>query len=151
MLSGRPLIVAAMLASPAALDEAGPPFIPRTLRPLLRPVARRLTQAFAKKYAMNLDDEAAHTRVMGAALDELRKGLKAGGEFLLGPFTYADIVMSTMLQGVSPVDDRFLELGPATRLAWTRPALATEYADVLAWRDQVYATRRPERQKQAAS
>jgi glutathione S-transferase len=142
MQSGRALVIASLLADPAALDEAGPPAVPRWARPLLRPVARGLTRAFAKKYELRLGDEAPQTRVMRAALDELRAGLASGAGFLLGTFTYADIAMATLLQGVAPVDDRFIRLGPATRRVWTRAALAAEYADLVAWRDALYDKKR---------
>jgi glutathione S-transferase len=33
-------------------------------------------------------------------------------------------------------------VGPRTREAWTQPELAREFADVLAWRDAVYAKHR---------
>ncbi len=71
-----------------------------------------------------------------------KEGLKASSPHLLGSFSYADIVMATLLQGVSPVADRFLALGPATRAAWTREGLAREYADLLEWRDRLYEAKR---------
>jgi glutathione S-transferase len=46
------------------------------------------------------------------------------------------------MQGISPVDDRFVKLGPATRAAWTQAPLAAEYADLVAWRDKVYERQR---------
>ncbi len=142
MQAGRALVIAAMLSSPRALDENGPPAVPGWLRPLLRPAARSLTRVFSRKYALSLDETEAHTQAVRAALDALRKGLKASSPHLLGSFSYADIVMATLLQGVSPVADRFLALGPATRAAWTREGLAREYADLLEWRDRLYEAKR---------
>jgi glutathione S-transferase len=142
MQAGRPLVMTAMLASPAALDEASPPFIPRPLRPLFRPIARRVTKAFVAKYDVQLGDEAGQIRAMRDGLTELRKGLGSGKAFLLGSFTYADIAMATLIQGVLPVNDRFIRLGPATRSAWTRTELANDFADLVAWRDELYANRR---------
>jgi glutathione S-transferase len=142
MQAGRPLVMAAMLASPAALDEAAPPFVPAFIRPLFRPVARRVTHAFVAKYGVRLDDESTHLDVMRTALAEVRKALGSGAGFLLGSFTYADIAVATMIQGVSPVDDRYIRLRPATRIVWTRAELAKEFADLIAWRDELYATRR---------
>ena len=79
---------------------------------------------------------------MSAALAELRAGL-AGGDHLLGRFTYADIVMATLLQGIAPVADRYIPLGPATRAAWTQPELLRDNADLVAWRDRLYERHRP--------
>jgi glutathione S-transferase len=141
-VAGRSLVIASMLASPRALDENGPPAVPAWLRPLLRPVARQAMQAFARKYELNLDDSEAPTRTVRAAMDALRKGLAVSAPYLLGAFGYADIALASIIQGFSPVADSFLKLGPATRAAWTRPDLATDYADLVAWRDLVYARQR---------
>ena len=65
-----------------------------------------------------------------------------GREHLLDAFSFADITMATSLQFILPVDDRYIALGPATRDAWTHPTLASEYADLLAWRDRLYARHR---------
>lgn len=43
-----------------------------------------------------------------------------------------------------------IRLGPATRAVWTQPALAAEFADLLAWRDGLYAAHRPGRTRAAA-
>ena len=41
-----------------------------------------------------------------------------------------------------PVDGRYIFLGPATREVWTHGRLATDYPDLLAWRDRLYARHR---------
>jgi glutathione S-transferase len=43
------------------------------------------------------------------------------------------------------VADRYRELGPATRVVWTRQDLAARYADLVSWRDQLYERHRPAR------
>ena len=49
---------------------------------------------------------------------------------------------ATMLQGVQPVADEYIRLGPATRSVWTQPALAAEFPELLAWRDALYRQHR---------
>ena len=78
---------------------------------------------------------------MRPALDRLRDALKSS-RYLLGTFSYADIVMATTLQGISPVGNGYIKLGPATRRAWTRPVLERDYADLVRWRDNLYAEHR---------
>jgi glutathione S-transferase len=141
-VAGRALVVAATLASGSALDEQAPPFVPRWLRPALRPVTRAATRSFARKYDLRLDDAPPHARVVRAGLDRLRSGLAAGSLYLEGLFSYADIAMATLIQGISPVEDRFWKIGPGTRATWTQTALATEYADLVAWRDRLYEAQR---------
>ena len=140
--AGRPLIIAAMLASGPALDEQGPPGVPGWLRRPMRPIARAVTRAFARKYDFRLEERDTHTRAVRAALDRLRLGLEASSPYLQGVFTYADIAMASLIQGISPVDDRFLRIGPATRAAWTQVPLASEYADLVLWRDRLYESNR---------
>lgn len=142
MRSGRALVVAAMLQSPEALDETLPPTVPGWLRPLLRPVNRRGTRWFARKYGLRLGDLAAHAAQMRVGLAALREALAGGTRCLLGSFSYADIAMATLLQGVEPVADAYISLGPATRRAWTQSELARDYADLLRWRDELYRDHR---------
>jgi glutathione S-transferase len=139
--AGRALVVAATLASGPALDEQAP-FAPMWLRPALRPIGRSATRAFARKYGLDLDDADGSTRKVRVALDRLRSGLAAASPYLRGFFSYADIAMATLLQGIVPVTDRFMKIGPSTRVAWTQRHLAAQYADLIAWRDRLYETRR---------
>jgi glutathione S-transferase len=144
MSAARGRIVARTIASDAALDESAPPGTPRWARGLLRPASRLAMRLFGRKYGVDLDDEHGPTHAMREALGELRRGL-AGGGYVLGAFSYADIVLATLLQGVSPVADRYLRLGPATRRVWTHDALALEFADLVAWRDRLYDSHRARR------
>ncbi len=142
MNAGRTLVLAATLGSGSALDEQGPPSIPTWLRPALRPLARAATMAFVRKYELRLEETEVPTRAVRSALERLRVGLASASPYLLGTFSYADIVMATLIQGISPVADRFVKLGPATRAAWTHATLAADFADLVAWRDALYETQR---------
>jgi glutathione S-transferase len=140
--AARALVMRALLASGEALDETLPPQVPAALRPWLRPVARYGARWFARKYELCLDAEAEQTGAVRAALAAVRAALAGGSPYLLGTFTYADIVMALLLQSVLPVVQPHMPLGPATRRVWTSPALAAEFADVVAWRDQLYERHR---------
>jgi glutathione S-transferase len=50
--------------------------------------------------------------------------------------------MALLLPGVAPVGDAYIRLGRATRRIWTRDALAAEFSDLIAWRDELYAQHR---------
>jgi len=141
MGGGRALVVAGLLRTPAALDESMPPAVPRWIRVLSRPVNRWGTGWFGRKYGVSLAGVADHEATLRAGLAAVRAGL-AGADYLLGGFTYADIAAATLLQGVSPVADRYIPMGPATRTVWTQPGLAAEFADLLAWRDEIYSRHR---------
>ena len=138
---GRALVLRALLASGEALDETLPPTVPAALRPWLRPISRQGARWFARKYELRFDAETAQREVVRAALLTLRERL-SGTAYLLGSFTYADIVMAVSLQSVSPVAQRYIRLGPATRRVWSSPELAAEFADLIAWRDQLYENHR---------
>jgi glutathione S-transferase len=146
---GRALVVGGMLRSPAALDESHPPMVPTWIRPLLRPVTRYGTQWFGRKYGLRLDEVAEHEQKVRETLAALRAGL-GESQYLLGTFTYADIAAATMIQGIAPVGDEYLRLGPATREVWTQPKLAKEFFDLVRWRDVLYREHRRRRAPRAS-
>ena len=142
MTAGRALLLPRIAASSAALREQLPPFVPRSLRGALKPLASSGVGHLTRKYGIRGEDHAAHESRARAALDELRAVVSNGSEHLLGAFSFADITMATSLQFILPVDDRYIALGPATREVWTHPELAREHADLIAWRDRLYAAHR---------
>ncbi len=138
--AGRVRVVARMSEVPGAKDEALPAAIPAVLRPALG-LAADATVAFLRwKYGVG-SDVAASDRTMCTVLGELRTAL-AGRDHLLGGFTYADVTMAVVLQMVAPVSDAYIHLGPAARTVWTNEPLAAEFADLVAWRDRLYAAHR---------
>jgi glutathione S-transferase len=138
---GRALVVGALLGSDAALDEGLPFPVPRAIRPLLRPTTRFGLRWFARKYELSADGAAEHENKMRPALDRLEHAIKAS-PYLLGAFSYADIAMATVLQGIAPVGNGYIRLGPATRRAWTRPVLEQAYPNLIRWRDNLYLQHR---------
>jgi glutathione S-transferase len=92
-----------------------------------------------RTYATSADQEAHHESVVRQALDTLRAALAGGRDHLVADrLSFADIAMAVSLQFILPVSDQYIELGPATRAAWTHPALAADHGDLLAWRDRLY-------------
>lgn len=142
MATGRALVAEGMQRSPGALDESLPRALPAFLKPLLRPVGRYAMGQFGRKYGVQAEDLPVRLARMRAPLVQLREALSISGEYVLGTFSYADIVMATCLQGLAPVADRFIRLGPETRKVWTQPALAGEFPDLVAWRDRLYEKHR---------
>jgi len=141
MEQNRALFVARLLGSGAALDETLPAWVPRVTRPLLRPVTRFATGWFGRKYEVTLDQSEAQKQFLRGTLLDFRRRL-ADGVYLLDRFSYADIALATFLQGISPVYDRYIALGPASREVWTQPELAREFDDLVRWRDRLYAEKR---------
>jgi glutathione S-transferase len=138
---GRALVVAALLASDAAVDEGLPFPLPDWLRPLLRPGTRFGLRWFARKYQLSSEAAAGLENKMRPALDRLETAIKAS-RYLVGTFSYADIAMATVLQGIAPVGNGYIRLGPATRRAWTLPALENAYPNLVRWRDNLYLEHR---------
>jgi glutathione S-transferase len=104
-------------------------------------LAADVTFAFLRwKYGFGSNGEASQ-RTMRAALEDLRAAL-AGRTYLLDTFTYADVAMAVVLQMVRPVSDRYMPLGPAGREVWTNEELARSFADLVEWRDRLYACHR---------
>jgi glutathione S-transferase len=139
---GRALVVGAMLASPEAIREGLPREVPGFLRSILTPVSRYGMKWFANKYDLRFQDRREQLAAMRATLGTLRAALAKSPPYLLGSFSYADIATATCLQGILPVADRYIRLGPATRKAWTQEELAAEHRDLIAWRDELYERHR---------
>jgi glutathione S-transferase len=144
MVRSRGLVTAALLENDAALDQGLPRYVPPVLRPLLRPLSRYGTRWFARKYGLDLADLETPRRILAQTLALFRERYGTR-PYLFDRFTYADIVFCSLLQGVRPVDDRYLRLWPAWRTVWTQPALAAEFSDLLERRDRLYAAHRGER------
>ena len=115
--------------------------IPAAMRALpLANVGARLGAAFiASKYNARL----------GAVDDRMRSGLRAvrdalgGKSYVLEEFSFADIVATSIVQAIAPGSDEYVEFPPATRKLWNHPKLANEFAELVEWRDAVYAKHRP--------
>ncbi len=134
--AARALVLRAVEASPLAQEESVSLPMPRALK---GPTARFGTMMLRRKYGARYPEQEAEERI-AEALDALRAGLVGG--YLAGDFSLADIVMSGVVQAIKPVDDRYIPLQPGTREAWTRPRLAERYADLVAWRDQLFEQHR---------
>ena len=141
--AGRGLLIRRMLGDGEALDASLPGPVPRALRPLFRPLVRRVTGSFAKKYDLTDPARAAQEEAtVRSVLDEMRALRLAPDRTVFETFSYADVLLATALQGVSPVADRHWRLPRAIRRLWTQPAVAAECAELLAWRDWLYDTHR---------
>jgi glutathione S-transferase len=139
--AARVLLLARLLEDKEALRESLPTWVPRMLRGVATPVAARGTRFLARKYGAEGVDHGTATAKMREVLVSMRKVLGKRDTILDG-FSFADIAMAVVVQMISPVDDEYLALGPARRRAWTDAELAKEFADVVSWRDGVYAKRR---------
>jgi glutathione S-transferase len=139
--AGRVLFVARSVEDREALRESLPGWVPGPLRGAMTPLAASATRFIARKYGADAVAQAEAMATMREALGALRAALSGRSSVLEG-FSYADIAMAVVLQMVSPVDSAYVPLGPARRRAWTEPTLAKDYADLVEWRDGLYASRR---------
>jgi glutathione S-transferase len=137
--SARVRVIARMGQVPRAEAE-GLTFLPSALRSPLRATARTAVNFLRKKYDVTNDLEASQN-VIRAELIATRNTL-GNKPYLLGELTYADIAMAVVLQAVHPVAKEFIRLGPAMREVWTNEELARDFADLIEWRDALYAKHR---------
>jgi glutathione S-transferase len=134
--AGRVRVLAALRSNREAQREALPSFVPGALRGALTPMAWTAAVFLGSKHDVDSEQENA----LRPALDEVRASL-GGRPHLLGRFTFADIAIAASLQALRP--RKKAPIGPATRAIWENAALASDYEDLLAWRDAVYAKHRP--------
>lgn len=132
---GRVKVFHGLRTNREAQREALPSFIPEALKGLFTPVASTGAWFLASKYGVPDDLEAQIAGEMRPALEEVRRALE-GRQNLLDTFTFADIAIAASLHAVRPWHRS--PIGPATRAVWTQEALASEYRDLLEWRDALY-------------
>lgn len=124
------------LAAPEALRASLPPPV-RALGPIGLAIGRYAANGLLTKYGKEGLDDAACERQLVEALQEIRAGL-GGRETLLEGFTWADCTTATALTFVAPPAKPWLRLGAAALQVWREPAIAEQFADLVAWRDRVY-------------
>lgn len=141
----RTLLMDRLLADRAAKAEVLPHGIPGPLRGALAGMAGMGVSYVRREFNLGPDASARARETLRAAYAELRRELGAcGGRYLLGGgLTYADVAMAVALQGLEP--HASVRMGPAYRRCWGDPALRDEFADLVAWRDRLYADHRPGR------
>lgn len=139
--AGRALFLSRLPTHREALLDYVPPFAPKPIRPLFRPLVRTGIAYLQAKHGAGKDfADKAHGE-LDAGLSSLRDSL-SGRTHLLDELSYADIAMAVVLQFVKPVDGRYIRLSRASREAWTHAELAREFADLVDWRDELYAKHR---------
>jgi glutathione S-transferase len=137
LAAGRAVSLTRVLAMPDAIDELSPPWA-RKLGGIGRAVTRAGVARTRRKYGGLAQTDAEHQAALQAVLDELRAAL-GGRPTILDAFSFADIAMAQVLCFVAPPDRRYVKLGKANAAAFGDPELAQRYADLVAWRDALYA------------
>jgi glutathione S-transferase len=139
LAAGRAIMMLASANDPEMALAFLPPGVPSSTKPWLLPVLKKGTEAFIAKYNMR-EGEGTHAAVLERELDAFSSALN-GKRYLVGDaFSYADIAMAVSLQGISPVDARYMPKLPGTRDSFAE--LRRRHADLVAWRDQLYADHR---------
>ncbi|MEZ4219546.1 MAG: glutathione S-transferase N-terminal domain-containing protein [Polyangiaceae bacterium] len=134
---GRARATAAVARHPEALLESVPP--PLNASATLARVTGVLGVRFLRGKYSFMDATPAELELpMRPLLERVAEAL-AGRKTLLDDFSFADIAVASSLQFVGPVDSPTIRLGPASRQAWTSPELSKRFADLVAWRDELYA------------
>ena len=142
LAAGRAILMQGWASTPELATAALPPSLPVALKHLLRPLGQKRLEAFMAKYDIREEDDS-HQSVLAAELDELEKALSGRRYLVDDSFSYADITMALTLQQVSPVDPSYIVrmsgLGPA---GMNIDAFTRRYANLIAWRDDLYARHR---------
>jgi glutathione S-transferase len=140
--AARSLVSGRVLEDPEARREATPP-MPGFMRPMSTPLAKVGVAYLRRKYHY-ADDESRYRDKYRQVLATLKRALEdREGDYLIGAdFSYADVAMAVALQGIKPVTDEYIKLGPATRRSWTDEELAAEFPELIEWRDRLYSKHR---------
>jgi glutathione S-transferase len=139
LCAGRARVFTHLTESREAQREALPGFVPSPLRGVFGPSTKLAVRFLAKKYGVTPEAGRASADTIRASLARVREAL-GGRPYLLSELSFADIAAAVALSAVRPPDR--LAIGPATRRAWTDESLASEFGDLLMWRDALYAKHR---------
>lgn len=126
-----------------AKRENLPDFIPEFARNVLTPLADLGVAYLGMKYDFRHAIIAEEKKKTREVLNKIRKALN-GKRFIYDHFTFADIAAAGTLSFVRPVSDKYVPLKPAMREVFTQNDLANEFADLVEWRDRLYADKRGE-------
>jgi glutathione S-transferase len=140
--AGRALLCARMRDDPEALREALPPYVPGFMRKPLLFIAWIGLSYVVREFETGKKSLTEHEADLREVLQSLRMSLPKGKNYLFGDFSYADIAMAAMFQFVKPVANEYVPLGPATRRVFHHEKVASEFPDLLEWRDQIYQRHR---------
>ncbi len=146
--AARGLVLHRMKTDTKARLAALPSWIPEAVRPSLDFVSRIGIDYIRREFrAEEKSYEEHRARVRSFAL-AVREALAGGKEFLVGgKFSYADVTVAGSLGIIRPVSREYLRLPDAIREVWTDHEIASEFSDILSWRDRLYASRRGKRVK----
>lgn len=138
----RGRVTAGTIASPACIREHASEVVPAFMAGLLGPVVVRAARFIGDKYQASLERDGRNLEAIRQTLRELRGRIDTS--FVPEPTTLRaeHVLFATFLQGIQPVTAPHIKLKPATRAVWTCEPLLEEAAELLAWRDAVYARAR---------
>jgi glutathione S-transferase len=137
MSAGRTRYFGRLEGDPNAVREHVPSFVPAPLREASIPVVEMTTAYLARKYRANDESSVQAQASLVEELEVLEASIQKG-PYILGEFSYADIVMAAALHFVAPLPERHLRLGAATRDAMRDAPVAERFEKVIAWRDELY-------------
>ncbi|GAC1371796.1 MAG: hypothetical protein NVS3B3_14210 [Aquirhabdus sp.] len=124
-------------SSAAALADRLPSYTPRFMRKPFVPMAYIATEYILRKYQLEDDRDDQLLRNMDDFFGRADKALR-GRKFVFEKLSFADIVIATALQAITPVDDKYIYLGLPSRKCMCEPDLAKKYASLIQWRDDFY-------------
>ena len=135
--AARGLVIRAVDADRAAQRESVTLPMPDLLK---GPTARLGSAVLRWKWSASTTEAEGEARII-EVLEQLRASVARTGS-VDGTFSFADVIGAGVVQCIQPVADRWIPLGPATRRAWTRPALVERFGDLVAWRDRLFEQHR---------
>ena len=138
LAAGRARTTERVAQSDAALLESVPKPI-NAIGKLSLPVGKYGARYLRRKYNFDEATSNQHLETLEQGCQSLRDAL-AGGDYLCGDFSFADVAMAVALTFVKPRDDH--RIGPESRPRWSEPTICADYPELLEWREAMYAKHR---------
>lgn len=123
--------------SSEALADRLPDYTPKVLRKAFVPMAYVATEYILRKYQLEDDGDEKLLRNMDEFFNKANNAL-SGRRLVFDNLSFADIVIATAIQAITPVEDKYIYLGSPSRKCMCEPTLEKKYSSLIKWRDVVY-------------
>lgn len=138
----RSRVIQGVLTDRAAQIASARAAVPGALAALFAPVAVQGARFVVRKHEVALTDGDVLRTTCRSLAERMRTQL-GGAEYADGDrFSALDLLFVSFLQGIRPVGAPWLPLDPAVARVWTDDGLASEFSDLLDWRDRLYRAHR---------
>ena len=140
---GRKILIILLGKNKEGRFESLPDSLPNWFKKVLAPASPMAISRLAMKYDVDLESRDLYNQLLKDRFKEISKKVTEG-QYILGEFSYADIMVALSLQNLKPVDDEFIRSKPIFRMYATKDYCDEDWAKkLLKYRDFIFENHWP--------